>query len=289
MGKGRIFTQEEIREICRIYEEEKESVSFIAQRFSSYPTRIRNILTKEGIEIRRHHKKVNKFLKEDFFETINSEEKAYWLGFLFTDGSVVPKKGTNSMTIRLDVQLRDKEVIENFKKAVNSEGKLTYSKHKKNGRESESVLTTITSKKMADDLAQYGVIPNKTYNTKHLPSNIPKEYWKDFLRGCIDGDGSIYINHNGEYTTPVIYFCSYHQSCCEDFLRMIKEICPITGHNNVLKEKGTYRITFKKKEDVQQLATVLYKDSNISLTRKYDLARSIFEGNDEEDIVYSDR
>lgn len=44
---------------------------------------------------------------------------------------------------------------------------------------------------MANDLAKFGIIPNKTYLTNHLPE-VPKKFLKDFLRGLLDGDGSIY-------------------------------------------------------------------------------------------------
>ena len=53
-------------------------------------------------------------------------------------------------------------------------------------------------------------------------------------------------------------------------------------------KKYYYHFKINKKHLVKQLATVLYKDSKISLARKYEKASILFEDNNEEDIVYSD-
>ena len=43
--------------------------------------------------------------------------------------------------------------------------------------------------KLKEDLIKVGIQENKTYNFATL--NIPEEYWNDFMRGYLDGDGSI--------------------------------------------------------------------------------------------------
>lgn len=198
------------------------------------------------------------------------------------------------MSIRLELQLKDKDIIEKFKNVLNLTSKITYSKHKKNGVISESVIISFCSIKMAKDLEKYGIVPNKTYITKHLPT-IPEEFERHFLRGLIDGDGSIYQrkNHNKknnkDYNSYTLYFCSYHQSCCEDFQKFAIKYTSRKKKMNISKEKKSqYRIIWTAKQDVKELVTALYKDSNFYLARKYELAKQIFEGNDEEDIVYSD-
>ena len=58
---------------------------------------------------------------QDYFENIDTDEKAYWLGFFFADGCItINKKGDNKQYSQYKVQLTsiDREIIENFSKAI---------------------------------------------------------------------------------------------------------------------------------------------------------------------------
>lgn len=65
---------------------------------------------------------------------------------------------------------------------------------------------------MSDALRKYGIVNNKTYITDHLPI-INEKYNIPFVRGLIDGDGSIYHNAG----TWHINFCSHSESVCKEF------------------------------------------------------------------------
>ena len=247
---------------------------------------IRNVLLKNNIVLRKNISK-NKLLKHDFFEIIDTEEKAYILGLLFTDGSVVlDPNGIRNPSITLELSIADIDMLEKIREILGVGGKITINNRK--NRKSTATLR-FRSKKMAEDLSKYGIIPNKTYLTNHLP-NINPHLIIPFLRGLLDGDGSIYkITSTGKW---VIDFCSYHRTICEDFRNLCDSFLPIKNLNQIknYNNKGTtYHIRYYKQEIVKQLATVLYKDNKISLARKNCLAEQIFlEDNSEEDIVYSD-
>ena len=121
------------------------------------------------------------------------------------------------------------------------------------GSISESALISVRSNLLVNDLNKYGIIKNKTYKTSHLPSIAP-EMLPHFMRGLIDGDGSIYktsfINNNNgiRYYKDVIYFCSYHRSVCEDFKKNIEQLLGRKSKCNIIQEnKGKmYRITYTK-------------------------------------------
>jgi len=117
-----------------------------------------------------------------FFEKINSEEKAYWLGVLFADGSV--GSGVQK-TISFTVAADDVEWVERFKKAIGSDVKITFRKNKWKG----AAEFVVTSEKMWIDLNKLGVIPRKSLVCK-LPV-IEPSLMKHMVRGLIDGDGSI--------------------------------------------------------------------------------------------------
>lgn len=132
--------------------------------------------------------------KEDYFKTINTDAKAYLLGFLMADGSV-SKKGR----IKLHLKAADIEVVAFFAKELESTyriiiGKAGVTIHGVK-KYYPTVCTTIYSKKMVEDLAKYGVVPNKTYAPTAVIPNIPEELIPAYVRGFFDGDGSLRKKH----------------------------------------------------------------------------------------------
>lgn len=218
-------------------------------------------------------------LKDDYFENINTEAKAYFLGFLFADGNVCCKKNGRKQ-VSLEVSIKDKDILDLFKKELNSDAKISYRKRE----HTETVSTRVYSEKMANDLAKHGIIPNKTKETKHLPNTIPISLMKHFIRGLIDGDGAIYKSQDKYWH---ITFCSYHFSICEELQKICDSCLDNPNKAKILKDKNQqiYRVHYNDQKKVKQLVTVLYKDSNCYLARKYALARDIFEDKSEEDIV----
>lgn len=176
--------------------------------------------------------------------------------------------------------MSDKEILEKFRNELNVSSKLIYDKRDKK----ECVTLSFRSKKMAEDLSKYGIVPNKTYVTKHLP-NIPQSFLKDFLRGLIDGDGSIYKTNKGYWN---IDLASYHKTICEEFQNYCTEFLTDKYKTKIDNYGSAYHVRFLRQGQVKQLATALYKDNKISLARKFEKAKQIFEDNNEEDIVYSD-
>lgn len=277
----RTFNLEEEKEICSLYQEEGYSLTLIRQKYHCRIEAIKAVLTKYNIKIKKRGQSKNRLVKENFFEVIDSEEKAYFLGLIFADGNITNDSKRSPM-LRLQLKISDVEILEKLRQCLNIHSKLVYDKRA--GK--ECAILCIRNEKIAADLAKYGIVPNKTYITKHLPQ-IPEEYERDFLRGLLDGDGSIY-----QETVSKKYridFCSYHQSICEDFRLLCNKYIKYTNKNKIAKYNTAYHIRFNAQESVRQIATALYKDSNYYLARKYALAEKLFiEDKSEEDIVYSD-
>ena len=71
----------------------------------------------------------NRLLKEDYFSEIDTEQKAYFLGLMLTDGAVVKdNKGERQDTISLELVETDVEIINKFKEEINSNSSLYFSK-----------------------------------------------------------------------------------------------------------------------------------------------------------------
>ena len=277
----RVLKEEEIKEICEKYKTGKWTQKLLSEQYHCHYATIKKVLKENNIPIVTHTRRKNLNLRDNFFECIDSEEKAYFLGLMLTDGNVYKtKKGL--WQIGIELSIKDKDIIEAFKEVLNSNAKITYRKRDN----TEMVSIKVYSEKMAKDLSKYGIIPNKTRNIKHLP-NINKDFEKDFIRGMLDGDGAIYKSkmNNKEYNH--ITFCSYSYSICEDFQKICDSYLNEPNKAKILKDNGKeiYRVHYDDQNKVKQLVTVLYKDSNYYLTRKYILAKDIFEDKNEEDIV----
>jgi hypothetical protein len=126
------------------------------------------------------------FYDEEFFENINNEEKAYFLGFVFADGSVVYDKKKFRYQLTLKLHTKDNHILESFIKSVNGEMKVW--KH----RQREISEVHFSGKKITNDLIKLGATPRKTFTLCY--PNIDKNLERHFLRGYFDGDGCIRIN-----------------------------------------------------------------------------------------------
>jgi intein/homing endonuclease len=264
MGIVRGFPEKYENEICEIYQNTNHSLKDIAEKFSCSTYIVRKILQANRIPI-VVKTKINGDLKLDYFENIDSEVKAYLLGFIFADGNVFNNQ------LALEIGVRDKENLILLKSELKSKAKISYRKRPN----TEVVTTRINSERLCNSLAKYGIVPNKTMNTHHLPNNIPKEYLRHFLRGVFDGDGWISIKFDKYYCMG--YVCCY-ASMAEDFRTMANSL--IEDKNDVkITNKGgehSYVIQFQRTVQVKQLAAALYKDSNYYLSRKYEKAEKIF-------------
>lgn len=138
-------------------------------------------------------------LNENYFDKINTKEKAYIIGFIYADGSIVK----NYLSITLNK--KDVDVLKFIKKELSYSGPI----YKKN-----YVRLTISSRKIVSNLNSIGIIQNKTYSSKNLPL-IPSKYFNDFLLGFFDGDGSIYKSSKKYIYDYTINFTNNLQSLKE--------------------------------------------------------------------------
>lgn len=117
----------------------------------------------------------------EFFDEIDSEYKAYFLGWLMADGNVSIKKGQHC--IKVHISLTDREMIDGFMKWIESDNATSI----KNKGKNPSYYVSLTSVHMVKSLMKLGVAPNKTENESLPP--IAKELVPHFIRGYFDGDG----------------------------------------------------------------------------------------------------
>ncbi len=130
----------------------------------------------------------NKYqFNEDYFNKINTPNKAYFLGLIVTDGSI--HKNRNTLTINL--QKKDKHILELLSKEVQIQKPLQFVKNNHPNRQ-DSYVFEINSPKIKKDLKKIGINPQKTLTTKFANNKIvPENLMRHYVRGVFDGDGSI--------------------------------------------------------------------------------------------------
>lgn len=146
-------------------------------------------------------RKFSLFKDETFFEIIDSEEKAYFLGLIYADGFVSSSKGSFGISL----QEEDSYIIEQLKESLKFGGSVKNVGRKK-PHHKDRFRIDVSSTKMLRDLSKLGVVDNKSLILK-FPNKeqVPRNLMNHFLRGVFDGDGSIssriYFGKKGKNAT----------------------------------------------------------------------------------------
>ena len=193
-------------------------------------------------------------INSNIFKTIDSEEKAYWLGFLEADGCVY--KGY----IKISLQKRDYEHLIKFKNFINAINKIIITKN--NNKEYCTII--IGNKTIYEDLIKLGCVEKKSLTLKPY-EKIPQKYIFDYIRGYWDGDGGIsYSKKSNRWQA----YCTSTKEMLNFFIKQLNlNVKPFLEH----KCNNTYRIHFNGRINVYNKMSLLYKNANIFLDRKYQL------------------
>lgn len=268
MRKHFEYSLEEKQEIAKFYEA-GNSLLETGKQFGISGCQTKRLI-KELVTIKPARRYVT--LNHDFFETIDTEEKAYWLGFLTADGFLLTNKKVINYKICLKLQECDVEHIKLFLKTIGSDKTpyFTSTKDKRTNKTYTNYATSVSSEKMYKDLNNKGIYERKTWNcSPYIMENIDlqKHYW----RGFIDGDGCLAIRSHINEKTKITSF-SYRLSVvgteqmCTGFKLFCDLFCPLT--RNIYKEKDYYRFHLSGKVAIDMM-NILYKDSTVYLDRKY--------------------
>ena len=180
----------------------------------------------------------------NYFESIDSRDKAYWLGIMYSDGCVC-KRANGSYSISLE--MIDKEHVEKFRDAINAVNHKVLTVHHKNYDNAKlSYAIHIYDQKMAVDLIKLGCVPKKSFCLSSIP-NISREFIYDFLRGFIDGDGCIcYNNRNDSYAFKLV-------GASPLFLKEVMKILEIDRLSLNKCSKTSYQVTSTKRDDIYRI------------------------------------
>lgn len=175
------------------YETEKDLL-VLSKELNIPVMSIYNLLKKMGVYNNSfgrqlHHDKVRKYpLDEHFFDIIDTEEKAYFLGILYADGT----NSINRGEVSLRLQENDVEILKTLNNLIQPSKPVGYIPQKTKKHKNCRRLT-INSKKISNKLNEFGMTPNKTFKLTY-PTWLDDDLYRHFIRGYFDGDGCVTFN-----------------------------------------------------------------------------------------------
>lgn len=270
--------QDRLNKAVDLYRQGKAQL-FIEQECKLTRKTIRTLLKSQNLKYRdrseQHHIRYNTEIDHNCFDQL-TPESLYWIGMLFTDGSI----GKSESCVELTQHTNDIEHLRKLKMFLKSSREIsTNEKSKESYYKGRKIYTEggntsrlrVNSKKIHNRLIELGITPNKSLTAK--PHELVKNS-SDFWRGCIDGDGGVYhyperytidVSLNGTLETifDFIIFCSRQTGVKEKYPTR----CLSSG-------ESLYQVHYYG-EDCRKILILLYKDATVYLDRKYAMAMEI--------------
>lgn len=258
--------------ICEQYLQGKSSVMLQKEHKISPDTVLKIVRSRGHIPRTFKEIKTKYTFNHSFFETIDTEAKAYFLGLLVADGCL------SDIEVIIELASKDRHIIEKFVSCLEGNNKI-HDKRKATtnylNRESFTSRLNLRSDKMIKDLNNLGLERRKSYNT--IIPKIPEPLEKHFWRGLLDGDGHISF-YQSNYKTKL----ANNKSKCYGYKTLEVGIC---GHINTMNafveflnkhnietpgirpDSAIYQVRVKTK-DCPKFLELIYTDSDPELCLK---------------------
>lgn len=246
-----------LEEIIKLFEQGLPPIQ-IAEKLNCGTSNVTKRLKRAGINFirdyttRRMPSRLNRHkVDETFFDYIDTESKAYFLGLMFSDGSVSKNQ--------FYIKLKDEDILLKFRKELKCDYPILYTEYPY-----KSYKLQISSQTLCKALSKLGCIPNKT-KIITLPT-LREDLYRHFIRGFFDGDGCLQLQNKK-------YHCRFDlTSASKSFLEQVRPL--ITAHarsNGYLGKEAKYEVWHLNYSghQVQDILDWMYKDSNFYLQRKY--------------------
>lgn len=198
------------------------------------------------------------------FNTIDTPEECYWIGFIQADGYIPLNSYKNPSGIKIKLNSIDEEHLIKF--ILFMGGKVEEClKHERHST-TNNLLSYVNfcSRQVADNLGKYGIYNHKSGQEKFI-FNLP--YLRDYIRGLIDGDGFICSTRPGVGLVGSFDICSNVQKHFEKELN----IKPKKIHTHGV----IYKIEYHSKKEVENILSYLYQEGDVALDRKVKLTEKI--------------
>jgi hypothetical protein len=205
-----------------------------------------------------------------YFNNIDTEAKAYFVGYLLADGCINKSTHGGYNVVQLHLSTKDIDIIYYLQEETSNTRKIYIDK------DYTRCAYRATSQIMVDDLARFGIVPRKTGIENPDFSTIPDELMHHAIRGLIDGDGWISISNTstGKIVTS-LGICGSYETCQFVTNELAKRVDVGILSPSKVKDKNCYKIGYTSLSDAKTIINFLYKDSTVRLERKYNKAMEI--------------
>lgn len=255
------LTPTDVTEIVKRYRA-GESSPVIAKDYGVTKVRVSQILSARGLTRSMREAKPPLPCKEDFFDVIDTEVKAYWLGFLAADGCIHTSINARQIRTRLSMVLggKDREHVVTFLRDIESAAKI-------GDRGKGCVGFAITCDRMTSALIMHGITSRKSLRLK-FPRTVPEALVHHFIRGYFDGDGCVSINGK-VHTNRVVNFVG-----TKHMLSEIQRRLRGATFVGCLRQKGknyapeVWQLIYGGRNSCVAIADYLYRDATRWLPRK---------------------
>jgi hypothetical protein len=192
-----------------------------------------------------------------------SSNMAYILGFIITDGCL--SKSRNN--IRLTFDIKDKSILEFIRDEISPTRPIfKHIKRRLNIPHEVYTLRIHLNSHILEKLLELGMLFRKT-GKETCPNNIPIEYFGDYLRGVVDGNGNIGIRQNHNILSARFKITSASKLFLEQLNTYLDNKLYVYHRT----KENVYDLCTNNKFIIKELYTILYKNPNFCLDRKYQL------------------
>lgn len=194
----------------------------------------------------------------NYFDKIDTEDKAYFLGLIAADGSI------DNSRLRIELQKEDQYILEMFRDIISPEHPIYINKRV---NRKETATLDLSSVYWVNKLKYLHIIPRKSFCNTSFP-DININMIPHFIRGYFDGDGSVYIDKKtNDLRIKFIGNTLFITELLNVFVSNL-DITPVKLHNGKKYQDYTSYFSIARKKDVINLYDYMYQNSTYFLNRK---------------------
>lgn len=265
----KLITVEIREEILKRNKTESLTIKQLCLEYGFYYTSFFNNLKRNNIKtnVITNKSKINHF----YFNKIDTEEKAYFLGLLYSDGYIEKPNKYNNGRVSLKLSQPDIYMVDKLRSIICPELKLQIKPAFNNIKEAAEI--SFISKQINKDLHNLGMLYGKVKEGRNYPV-ISDDLNRHFIRGYFDGDGCISIRERIKTNTVTITIY------CPD-IHFLNSLTNYINFSVITKDKrhNVYILRLNNNKNKYSFLNYMYKNSSIFLKRKYDIFKSLnFDG-----------
>lgn len=242
------------------------SIDKVAKKFKVSGRLVYRYLQRNKIPIRSYEESHRKYqINEHFFDNIDTEKKAYMLGFMYADA------GVGKISFSLNLNAKDINILHKFSEMIYKDNPAKHVKTSNRNRKDKIYKHCsfgVHSKYIVNKIIELGCMRKKSFILT-FPNWLDETLYNHFIRGLIDGDGSIVVkdkqNNNVNSCIKLII--------TKDVIDKVRSIfSKLTGNEGYItqhKDTTVYNLVFSGNRSVELIGDYLYKNATIYLERKY--------------------